>query len=310
MQTGPDTASKGLGPAMTDTATIEIRPADAPLGAEVRGVDLSRPMGDAAFAAIEQAYARHGVLFFRDQDLTKRQLVDVTARIGEVYIYPFDDYADADHPEVLILSNIQDADGRNIGLADAGSTWHTDNSYMKEPPRGSLLHAREIPHDADGHALGDTLFSSAAAAYDDLPAEMKRLLEGRTTTHSYEGKQRLRMAEGKYKRKPLTADVIARVPPVDHPVIRTHEQSGRKCIYVVPGECQGISGLPDDEAAAILDDLAERCTRPEYVYRHRWRQGDLLMWDNCLVQHLAIQDYALPQRRMMWRTTIRGCVPS
>lgn len=291
---------------MTDLAAIEIRPTGAPVGAEIAGIDLSKPIPDSDFARIADAYAQYGVLVFRGQALSEPDLIGFTARFGELHIYPFADYAHPDHPEMLILSNIVDADGNYIGLADAGTTWHTDNSYVAEPPRGSVLHAIEVPRDAQGRVLGNTLFSSAWAAYDDLPADMKALLDGRTTTHSYEGKQRLRMKEGKYKRKPLSEEVLNRVPPVDHPVIRTHPQTGRKCIYITAGECFGISGLPDDEAADILDDLAERVTRPEYVYRHEWQQGDVLMWDNCLVQHLAIQDYALPQRRLMWRTTIKG----
>ena len=294
---------------MSGLDTVSVRPSGAPVGAEILGVDLARPLSDAAFRLIDEAYARYGVLYFRDQKLTESQFIDATALFGRLHVYPFADYAHPQHPEMLILSNILDAAGNYIGLADAGTTWHTDNSYVAVPPRGSLLHAIEVPAADDGTVLGDTLFSGAGAAYDDFPDELKWLLDGRTTTHSYEGKQRLRMKEGKYKRKPLNADILARVPPVDHPVIRTHPQTGRKCIYVVAGECFGISGLPDDEAAAILDDLAERLTRTEYVHRHEWRLGDVLMWDNCLVQHVAIQDYALPQRRLMWRTTIEGGIP-
>lgn len=279
------------------------------LGVEVRGADLSRPLDDGDIDAIKDAYAIHGVLLFRNQSLSEQQLIDFTARIGDIHTYPLADYAHPDHAELLILSNIVDGDGNYIGLADAGTTWHTDNSYVKEPPRGSVLYAVQIPHGEDGRALGDTLFSSASAAYEDLPEKTKQLLSGRRTTHSYEGKHQLRQKEGKYKRKPLTRDVLERLPAVDHPVIRTHRQSGRKCIYVVAGECRGITGLNDDQAQEILDDLAERCTRPQYAVRHQWREGDVLMWDNCLVQHLAIQDYALPQRRLMWRTTIKGEVP-
>jgi taurine dioxygenase len=287
----------------------EILSTGTPVGAEVRGVDLAQPVTEATFARIADAYAQYGVLFFRDQNLSGSDLVRFTARFGEPHIYPFADYAHPEHPEMLILSNIVDAAGNYIGLADAGTTWHTDNSYVAVPPRGSLLYAREIPHDATGRALGPTLFSSAWQAYEDLPTVLRARLDGRTTTHSYAAKQALRMKEGKYKRKPLTDEVLARVPPVDHPLIRTHAQSSRKCIYVTAGECFGISGLPDDEAVEILDDLAERLTRPEYIYRHEWQVGDVLMWDNCLVQHLAIQDYALPQRRLMWRTTISGDTP-
>lgn len=288
-------------------ATIEIIPSGAPLGAEIGGVDLSQPVDDATFGEIERAYAGHGVLVFRDQHLTERQLVAVTERFGEVEEYVRSTFALPDHPEIILISNIEE-NGEFIGVGDAGTTWHTDMSYIPAPPRGSLLYAREVPV-KDGKVLGDTLFSSTAAAYDDLPDATKTLLEGRRTSHSYEGKHARRASVGKSNRKPLSEEERASVQPVEHPVIRTHPQSGRKCIYVIAGECVGITGLSDAEAEPLLEDLAARCPREEYIYRHRWRQFDLVIWDNCLVQHLAIHDYALPQRRLMWRTTIGGGVP-
>jgi len=292
----------------TAQTEIEIIPSGAPLGAEIRGIDLSRPIDGAAFREIERAYAEHGVLVFRDQHLTERQLVAVTERFGEVEEYVRSTFALPGHPEIILITNIE-KDGEFVGVADAGTTWHTDMSYIPAPPRGSLLYAREVPV-KDGTVLGDTLFSSTAAAYDDLPDATKTLLEGRRTVHSYEGKHARRAKAGKSNRKPLTEEERASLPPVDHPVIRTHPQSGRKCIYVVAGECVGITGMSDAEAEPLLEDLAARCTRPEYTYRHHWQQYDLVMWDNCLVQHLAIHNYALPQRRMMWRTTIMGSVPA
>jgi len=293
---------------VTQNTKLEIVPSGAPLGAEIRGIDLSLPMDGAIFREIERAYAEHGVLVFRDQHLSERQLVAVTEQFGEVVEYVRSTFAMPDHPEIILITNIE-KDGKFVGVADAGTTWHTDMSYIPAPPRGSLLYAREVPVE-NGTVLGDTLFNSTAAAYDDLPEATKTLLEGRRTVHSYDGKHARRAKAGKSNRKPLTEEERASLPPVDHPVIRTHPQSGRKCIYVVAGECVGITGMPDDEAETLLEDLADRCTRPDYTYRHRWRQYDLVMWDNCLVQHLAIHDYALPLRRMMWRTTIKGSVPA
>ena len=292
---------------MTTATEIEVVPTGAPVGAEVRGVDLSTGLDDAAIEQIDAAYAAHGMIFFRDQDLTERELVGFTERFGNVEKYVRSRYALAGHPEILLVSNIQE-DGRNVGLADAGTTWHTDMSYVPAPPRGTILHAREIPT-KDGAPLGDTLFASTGAAYDDLPDALKARLDGARTTHSYEAKHARRAQEGKSDRAPLSAEEKAGLPPVDHPVIRTHSITGRRCIYVVAGECEGITGIPDDEAVDLLEDLAERCTRPEYTYRHRWQVGDVVMWDNCLVQHFAVRDYALPQRRLIWRTTIEGSIP-
>ena len=292
---------------MATATEMEIVPTGAPVGAEVRGVDLSTTLNDTDIAGIDAAYAENGMIFFRDQDLTERQLVAFTQRFGKVEKYVRNRYALTGHPEILLVSNIQES-GRNVGLADAGSTWHTDMSYVPAPPRGTILHAREIPT-KDGEPVGDTLFSSTGAAYDDLPDELKARLQGARTTHSYEAKHARRAQEGKSDRAPLSAEEKASLPPVDHSVIRTHPITGRRCIYVVAGECEGITGMADDEAADLLEDLAERCTRPEYTYRHRWQVGDVVMWDNCLVQHLAVRDYALPQRRLIWRTTIQGSVP-
>ena len=286
---------------------MTIFPAEAPVGAEIRGVDLSGALDADTFAAIDRAFAQYGVIFFRDQRLNETQLVDFTKRFGDIDRYVRDDYALPGHPEILLVSNIQE-NARNIGLADAGTTWHSDMSYVPAPPRGSILYAREIPS-ARGQSLGDTLFTSTAAAHDDLPDDLKARLDGCRTWHSYEGKHARRAAAGKSNRKPLTAAQRESLPPVEHPVIRTHPQTGRRCLFVIAGECQNITGFTDEEAAPVLEDLAERCTRSEYMYRHRWQVNDVLMWDNCLVQHLAVQDYALPQRRLMWRTQIKGGEP-
>ena len=280
------------------------------IGAEVTDIDLACITDDQCHHAIQEALSRHGVLVIRNQTLDEATLVEFTRCFGDVHLYPFGDHVHPDNPNILIVSNILDDSGKPIGLVDAGVTWHSDGSYEKEPPRGSVLYAREIPCDDAGNSLGDTLFSSTGAAYDDLPSEIKKKLAGRTTTHSFEGKQNLRIKQGKFKREPKSKVTLKQVPPVEHPIVCTHDQSGRKCLYVIAGECQGISGLPEDEATSLLDDLAERCTRPEYIYRHRWQEGDVVIWDNCLVQHLAIQDYALPQRRLLWRTTIKGSIPA
>jgi taurine dioxygenase len=292
---------------MSEAATFQITPTGARVGASVDGIDLRRGIDEATFRKINAAYCEFGVLVFRDQDLTEDQLIAFTGRFGEVERYVRNHYALPGYAEILVVSNVVE-NGRNVGLADAGATWHTDMSYIPAPPRGTVLHAREIPVE-DGKPLGDTLFSSTAAAYDDLPDDLKRRLDGARTTHSYEAKHARRAREGKSNRKPLSEAERAALPPVDHPVIRRHPVTGRKCIYVVAGECTGITGMSDADAEPLLESLAERCTRPQYVYRHRWRRGDVVMWDNCLVQHLAIQDYALPQRRLIWRTTVNGTIP-
>ena len=287
--------------------TLDIRPFDAALGAEVRGVDLSREPDDATFRAIERAWNEHSVLLFRDQSIDETRHLAFTRRFGDLEVHVLDQYLHPEHPEILIVSNVMDGD-RHVGIYDAGRYWHTDLSYMKVPSRGSLLYAIEVPHDATGTPLGDTLFASTAAAYDTLPADMKRRISWLEAEFSLANRHARLVADGDPDAT-LSDAQQEKAPPVIHKVVRTHPITGRRSIYVNEGQTARILDLPDDEARDLLEELCTHCTRPEFVYRHRWRTGDLLMWDNIPTQHLAICDYALPQRRYMHRTTLRGTPP-
>lgn len=294
--------------ARANSSGINIVPSGGLLGADVIGFDTSVEPDAEEMTLLRSAFAEYGVLCFRGQQLNEEQLVAFSRRFGDIESYVLSDYALDDHPEILIVSNILE-DGVSIGLTDAGTTWHTDMSYIPAPPAATLLYAREVPVADDGQTLGDTLFSSTAAAYEALPQVLKNRLQGRRTTHSYEAKHARRAKEGKSNRKPITQAQRDSLPPVLHPVIRTHSETGRQCIYVVAGECEGIDDIPDEEASEILEMLAVHCVQPEFHHRHKWQLGDVLIWDNCLVQHLAIHDYSLPQRRLMLRTTVKGSVP-
>ena len=287
---------------MPIASQMHVIPSGAPLGAEIVGVDLSEEIDDETFHAIDAAYNAHTVLVFRNQRLTPAQHLRFARRFGELEVSPRTQFALPGHPEVLILSNILDADGRLIGNADAGRTWHTDLSYTATPPRGSLLYAVEVPTDARGEALGDTLFVSTAAAYEALPTARQQALLGLRAVHRAGAKQ--------YAPGSQLADAVKDLPDVIHPVIRTHPVTGRRAIYVRAGECVGVFGLPEADALALIRELSYWVTRPEFLYRHRWRVGDLLMWDNCCAQHLAVKDYDLPQRRLMHRVTVNGSVPA
>lgn len=281
---------------------IEIVPVDAAVGAEIRGVDLAQGIDDATFAEIDAALSEHAVIFLRGQTITPAQQVDFSRRFGEIEINAFNKYALKENPAVLVVSNIKE-DGKDIGYADAGSHWHTDMSYTATPPRLTMLYAVEVPH-RDGKPLGDTWFASAAAAYDDLSDDMKRTLDGKRAIHRFAAKER-----GVKKPVALAPEQIARNPDVIHPVVRSHPVTGRKALYVRKGECIGIEGMPEAEALPLIEALSDRITRDAYIYRHRWKVGDLLMWDNALVQHWAPRDYEWPDRRMMLRTTVNGSVP-
>lgn len=281
---------------------VEVIPVDAPIGAEIRGVDLSQDLDDETFAAVEAAFNEHSVIWFRRQTVTAEQQVAFSERFGKIEVNAFNKFALPDNPKVLIVSNIKE-DGKDIGYADAGSHWHTDMSYTATPPRMTLLYAIEVPEE-NGKPLGDTLFASATAAYDSLPDETKAKIDGLKAIHRFAAKER-----GVKKPVELTPEQIAKNPDVYHPVARTHPITGRKALYVRAGECIGIPGMPDDEALPLIKDLSDRTIQPEFLYRHQWQVGDVLMWDNAAVQHWAPRDYEWPQRRRMHRTTVNGSVP-
>lgn len=285
--------------------TLRVVPLNAPIGAEIRGVDLSQDIDPDVMRQIEAAYDRHSVLVFRDQRLTPEQQVRFSGFFGPLEIHVLKPYLLQGHHEILVVSNIRDDEGRFVGLPDAGQTWHTDTSYRVKPSRGSVLYALEIPHTVDGQALGDTLFAGTAPAYDDLSTEMKMFLDGKKAVHSYT--QRKRVAGS--QRAKLTREQLDQTPDVAHPVVRTHPSTGRKALYVFEGECIGIEGMPESQALELIAQLTEHCIQPKYIYRHVWRRGDVVMWDNAATLHLATPDYELPQRRLLYRTTIEGGVP-
>lgn len=279
--------------------SIEVIATGAAAGAEIRGVDLSRPLDDADFAAIERAYNEHGVIFFRDQHVTPPQQVAFTRRFGEIAFNIFGErWSVPGSPEIVVVSNITE-DGKPIGIKRAGENWHSDMCYTATPPRGTMLYAVEVP-DLHGLPLGDTEFASAAAAWDALPQAMRDRIEGRRAIFDFTGRKRA---------FPPSQAEIERNPPVRHPIVRTHPFTGRKCLYVMRDDCTGIEGVPDAEATVLIAALADHVVKPAFIYRHQWRVGDLLLWDNCTVQHRAVQDYDMPLRRLMHRTTMGGPVP-
>jgi taurine dioxygenase len=283
--------------------SITVTKSDAALGAEIQ-VDLSQPMSDQLFAEVEAAFHDNIVVCFRGQKLTTEQQIAFSRRFGELEVHIVKKHLLPGYPEILLVSNIKNDAGEHIGLADAGFTWHSDVSYRKNPSRCSLLYAKEVPH-RDGRPLGETVFANCVAAYEALSPAMKRRLDGLKAIHRYSMRRRVENSP----RPKLTAAQLAETPDVAHPIVRTHPHTGRKALYITAGECIGIEGMPDDEAVPLIAELDKWCVRPEFLYRHCWRVGDLLMWDNATCMHLAICDYALPERRLMHRTTVIGGVP-
>jgi len=280
-----------------------VKKSDAACGAEIV-IDLARDIDDETFREIERAFHDNVVVVFRGQQLSNARHVEFSRWFGKLEIHIVEKYLLPGFPEILLISNIRDERGEHIGLADAGFTWHTDTSYRRRPSRCSLLYAKEVPH-RDGRPLGETVFANTIAAYEALPEAMRRRIDGLKAIHRYSARRRVADSP----RPKLTQEQLAETPDIPHPIVRTHPYTGRKSLYVTAGECIGIDGMPEDEGVDLVAELDAYCVRPEFLYRHKWQVGDLLMWDNATSMHLAICDYALPERRLMHRTTVIGTVP-
>jgi taurine dioxygenase len=282
-------------------AAFEFRRFDAALGAEIRGVDLSTPLDDETFAQIRHALLEgNGLLLFRDQRLTPEDQIAFSRRFGPLMIHVLRQYALPAYPEILRVSNVIE-NGVPIGLGDAGRYWHSDLSYTAEPSFGSLLYALEVPGEG-----GDTSFANMSAAYEALSGELKARLVGKRAIHSYSHRY-AQLSDSKW-RPPLTQSQMEELPEATHPVVRTHPDAGRKCLFVNEGFTARIVDLAELESRDLLDFLFWHCTQACFVYRHVWRQHDLVFWDNRCVIHMA--HGCPPQlRRHMHRTTIKGDVP-
>ena len=277
-----------------------VRPLSNALGAAVEGVDLSRPIDDVTVTQIRAAWLEHLILLFPGQQaMTPAQQVAFSRRLGRLEIHGLTRYALPGQPEVYVVSNVEE-DGKPIGAARSGRSWHTDMSYIACPPAGSMLCAREVPM-----AEGDTLFANLYAAYDALSAALKGRIDGRTVLHS-----RVKpYPEWFPERLPLSAAEKAALPDVVHPLVRTHPESGRRCLYLGGRPAWEVLGLPLDEGRALIAELIDFATQARFVYRHRWSAGDVILWDNRCAMHLATTFDEENERRIMHRTTITGDRP-
>ena len=282
---------------------LRTRPLAPAIGAEVIGLDLSKPLDNVIFKEVSDLFNGHGILLFRDQNLTEDQHVALSRRFGPLQSHVLKSYLKSDHPELLVVSNILDDQGRPIGIGDAGHIWHSDTSYIANPCHCSLLYAREIPLPDGERSYGDTVFASLTAAYDALPAETKAELADKRAIHSYEAYYLRKQKEGS-KRPSLTQEQKKEVPEVVHPVVRPHPITGQKALFVNEGYSIRILDMDPVESESLLNELFAFATSDRFSYRHKWRKGDLILWDNWASQHLAIADYSLPQRRLLHRTTV------
>jgi taurine dioxygenase len=273
------------------------------LGARIEGLDLSRPLAEREVEEIIQTIGRHGVLCFPRQSLSARQHKEFAARFGELEINVASGaYQEPGIPEVMILSNIV-KDGKPIGLADAGQDWHTDMSYSKTIAFANVLYALQVPR-RNGKVLGSTEFCSMHAAYDGLPEDLKKKLDGMTVLHDFNKFWEMMRREKGSKRPPLTEAQRKAKPPVSHPIFLEHPITGRKVLYANPGYSIRINQLPEKESDEILEFLFEHQVKPEYRYRHEWTEGDVLMWENFGTIHNAIADYGPREHRLVKRCQV------
>ena len=273
---------------------IRVRKIAAACGAEIEGVDLSQPLDDAAFQAVQDAFVEHQVIVFRDQDITSEQQKDFGRRFGDLTVHPFAPSSE-DAPELIVFDN--DADTPPWGT----DVWHSDETFRAEPPLGTMLRALIVPEWG-----GDTLFASMAAAYDGLSDRMQQFVSGLEAVHDFKPFRQLFDDDAASREK--LRDFEDRYPPISHPVVRTHPVSGRKVLFVNPQFTIAIKGMDEAESRALLDLLFHQAEIPEYQYRHHWAPNTLVFWDNRSVQHYAIHDY-YPQRRKLERITIKGDRP-
>ena len=274
---------------------VSSKPLSDGFGVEVAGVDLSA-LSPRAFADIERAFYDHQVLTVRAQDLTPAQFVAWARRFGPPQPHVIDQFHHPDDANILILSNVK-KDGQPTGLQDAGTYFHTDYSYLQVPARATTLYSRVVPK-----VGGDTLFANQQAAYDDLPAAMKKRIEPLVAIHHY-GNRNDQDEASRTVASVLTAEQKAKMPVITHRVARPHPVTGRRSLYAVSGSSFGIVGMPDDEARDLLDELAAHATQPEYLLSFRYGVGDVVIWDNASLLHSATL-IDPNDARTLWRITM------
>jgi taurine dioxygenase len=272
------------------------------LGATIESLDLAAPLSDEEFDRVVRTLGERGVVRFPAQKLTGRQLAEFSARFGELEINVANAYQEPGLPQVMILSNMVEG-GKPVGLADAGQDWHTDMSYSRTIAFANVLYGIRIPK-RDGKALGATEFSNMHAAYEDLPGEMKRDLEGMTVLHDFNKFWETMRREKGSKRPPLTEAQRQAKPPVSHPIFLTHPITQRKVLYANPGYSVRINELPRKESAQTLAYLFEHQLRREYRYAFRWQEGDVLMWEDIGTIHNAVADYGPDEHRLIKRCQV------
>jgi taurine dioxygenase len=276
-------------------SNIEVRPLGYAAGAEVLGLDLRKPLSSTEVDQVNAAWHQHLVLVFPGQDLTPPQLIEFTGKLGDIERnenVPY--YRHPEYPEVLLVTNKQ-VNGKPSQTRNTGRNWHADLSYTDRPAKGSVLMCKEKPD-----VGGDTMFANMYMAYETLSPIMQKFVDGLEAVHD------ITLIKGFNRRDPAqVADLKAKNPPIVHPLVRVHPDTGRKSLFVSE-RVRNFVGMTEEESQPILDFLNMHATSPEFVYRHRWNPNDVVMWDNRCTLHIALKDFDQSQPRHMMRCSMLG----
>lgn len=274
---------------------MTVQPLNGSFVQEVQGVSLWSELDGATMDELDNLWSTHGVVVFRRQALSEDELLAFGRRFGEMEAVVRQDWTAEGRPEVVRISNMRNEAGERIGgLGSNELAWHSDQSYMADPATGAMLYMVEMPHTG-----GNTYWANLQLAYDALPQAMKARLEGVCAVFSYAKRQ-----AGYKEEEPLAESIKQQTPDVVHPIVNVHPRTGVKSLYLDPSTTSGIVGMSDGEGKQLLDDLTAHATQPEFVYRHDWQIGDLVMWDNGLVLHRR-DPFDTAQNRLLKRTTVR-----
>jgi taurine dioxygenase len=277
--------------------SFTITPLTDHTGVEVVGLDFRKPIDTAARAALSRAFADYHVLVMRDQHFAPDEFKAAVQLFGELQPHDKKEHHIPGHPDVSYVSNDEFVNGRRI---IPGETFHTDHSNHPRPPKATTLFAIDLPSSG-----GDTQYVNMHDAYDELPDDTKRKIAGLKAVHAY---------LSKYSPRPLgllTEESRAKLPPPGiHPLVRTHPENGRKALYLNPVRMESIPGMEDVDALKLIGELMQHATQKKYEYRHQWRHGDWVLWDNRSVMHQANPDYDMNERRLLYRLMLKGEAPA
>ncbi|TMS57168.1 TauD/TfdA family dioxygenase [Imbroritus primus] len=277
---------------------MQVLPLSGSFGIEVRDIDLSRNFTEAEFDVIHRLFVDHKLVCFKDQSLSAADQIAFSRRFGPLEVHVLTQYNHPDHPEIFRLSN-RVVDGKPMGISDGGSYWHSDLAFQVQPAKATILNALEIPPEG-----GDTLFIDMEAAYNALSDEWKARLEGLRAIHRYRPRA---TTDGQTTQVKMTEEQKQKTPDVDHPLIRTNPDTGRKAIFAHPGMTVEVVGLDKAESDEILEFLFAHTIQPQFRYDFRWSPGDVVMWDNRSTMHSATtRDLPAGQHRTLYRTTVQG----